>query len=167
MLPVESVAAPEENPAFSCRQCGTCCRGRGGIILRRKDSLRLAAHLGLTTQEFMDRYTRKRQGKYELICGQDGCCVFFSSPGACAVHEARPDICRAWPFFRGNLIDEQSFALAAAYCPGINRECSFEQFVAEGREYLAQADLICRADEQDAPRALILETAAEQKVGKP
>lgn len=164
----EKPSGPE--PAFACRQCGTCCHGQGGIVLREKDVLRLAAHLELTPDRFLDRYARSRAGKYDIRSDSTGNCVFFQSPGACGVHPARPDICRAWPFFRGNLIDPESHAMAGEYCPGINAGTSFEEFAAQGKAYLYGQGLACPRGE--GPEALVLDDAAREnanapKAGKP
>jgi len=48
----------------------------------------------------------------------------------------------AWPFFRGNLLDEYSFELAKDYCPGLDQEARHGDFVAQGIHYLRQSGLI-------------------------
>jgi hypothetical protein len=75
-------------------------------------------------------------GKYRLKSRDDGYCVFFVQGRGCGVHPARPDICRAWPFFRGNLIDVVSWEMAQAFCPGINGNVPHEEFVRQGLHYL-------------------------------
>lgn len=138
--------------AFACRMCGHCCQGQGGILLTVKDQARLAAHLNLGLEEFLTRYTEPQDGKIGLVCGPDGCCVFFKE--GCGVHPGRPDVCRAWPFFHGNLVDETSWKLIQDYCPGVNPEVSFVDFVRQGRRYLQDNDL-CRDDCGSAPNALL------------
>lgn len=135
---------------FTCRMCGRCCEGRGGIVLSSKDLARIAGHLALSPVDFCDRYAEPRGGKLTIRSGDDGCCVFFKAGEGCTVHTGRPDVCRAWPFFRGNLVDEISLRMAAADCPGINTEAGFAEFCRQGLEYLAWHGLV--ADEDD-PRA--------------
>ena len=58
-----------------------------------------------------------------------------------------PDVCRAWPFFRGNLVDADSWGMALDYCPGINPEAGHAAFVREGLRYLRENGL----EGDDAP----------------
>lgn len=137
--------------AFVCQQCGHCCQGEGGIVMDDKDQLRLARHLGLELETFLDRYAETRGDKYYLRTGEDGYCVFFGPN--CRVHPAKPDVCRAWPFFRGNLVDALSWEMAADYCPGIQLKAGHEAFVAQARISLAE-DGVVQATGERAPNAL-------------
>ncbi|MEA4857065.1 MAG: YkgJ family cysteine cluster protein [Solidesulfovibrio sp.] len=125
--------------AFTCRRCGHCCHGEGGIVMAERDIIRLADHLHLEPAVMLSRYARFVSGKYRLIAGGDGSCVFYSD--GCGVHPGRPDVCRAWPYFRGNIIDADSHAMAAEDCPGINRAVPHAEFARQGREYLARHGL--------------------------
>jgi hypothetical protein len=127
---------------FECRKCGQCCEGRGGIVVGPKDASRLAAWLGLSVKSMAEKYCEMSRGKLVLTIGSDGFCIFFRAGQGCGVHPAKPDICRAWPFFRGNLEDPESYAMARSYCPGICRESSHEEFVREGRAYLRDNGLL-------------------------
>ena len=141
--------------AFSCRRCGECCRGRGGIVLDRRDQERLCAHLGMTREAFLARYAEVRGGKIHLTVDQEERCVFHRGED-CGVHEARPDICLAWPYFRGNLVDASSWEMAWDSCPGLNREVSHGEFVRQGLEYLRARELL-RPGGDDRPEALRLD----------
>ncbi len=149
--------ADDAATVFVCRRCGECCTGQGGIVLRGRDQKRLADALKLSLAEFQARCTERRGGKLRLRSGVDGACIFHRVDGGCGVHGARPDICRAWPFFRGNLIDSYSFALAKEGCPGILPEASFERFARVGKACLLREGLaVTRADGQ-SPNALIID----------
>lgn len=139
--------------AFTCQRCGHCCRGQGGIVLTAADVDRLAAHLGRDRAAFLAEMTETRHGKTYLKCGQDDYCLFFSD--GCGIHPARPDICRAWPFFRGNLIDAVSWEMIQSDCPGVNPEAGHEAFRRQGLVYLRDKGL-ARAPGGDAPAALVL-----------
>ena len=106
--------------AFACRMCGQCCEGRGGIVVSPTDEARLCRALRLDPPTFRERYTEQRNGKMHLRVGEDGRCLFFRETGGCSVHVHKPAVCRAWPFFKGNLIDPVSFSLAKEYFPGIS-----------------------------------------------
>lgn len=139
--------------AFTCRRCGHCCQGQGGIVLTLRDQERLSAHLGLSLERFLSEIAETRGGKISLRTGEDDFCLFFKE--GCSVHPARPDICRAWPFFKGNLEDAISWEMIQDYCPGVNPESSHEEFVRQGREYLEQHGLM-KKRAPDAPEALTL-----------
>lgn len=136
--------------AFDCRMCGHCCEGRGGIVVSAKDLERLSAHMGVGPDEFELLWGERRGRKLHIRAGEDGSCVFFDHGKGCMVHEAKPDICRAWPFFRGNLVDEESFILAGGFCPGIAGEAGHDEFVRQGLKYLLQNQLVGNAGPDEA-----------------
>lgn len=141
-----------EMQAFECQMCGHCCEGTGGIVLAAKDRARLAAHLGLTEAEMLARHAEAVGGKVRLRTGDDGYCVFYDGDAGCTVHPGRPDVCRAWPFFRGNLVDRVSWEMAQSDCPGIRAEAGHEEFRCQGVAYVRSLQV----DETDdgAPGAL-------------
>lgn len=138
------------DPVFECQKCGQCCEGKGGIILGKKDLARLAAYLELGEEEFKRKYCEFVNGKIKIAPGPDGFCLFFKKGSGCAVHKVKPDVCRAWPFFRGNIVDAHSFEMARTYCPGISRAISHLRFSKYGREYLLKNELIAEAGEANA-----------------
>lgn len=140
---------------FECRKCGQCCEGRGGIVLGLKDRARLAAWLGLSVEAMISNYCETSRGKLILGLGSDGYCIFFRQGEGCAVHEAKPDICRAWPFFRGNLEDPESYAMARDFCRGICPDIPHEVFAREGRKYLQAHGLLANDAEQEANSLIV------------
>lgn len=138
------------NSHFACQRCGHCCEGSGGIVVSNADLERLCVHFGINADGFADRYGQRRGGKLHVRSGADGCCVFFVRGHGCGVHEARPDICRAWPYFRGNLSDSGSFAMAKLFCPGIPERQSHEDFVREGLASLGEAGICGRGGADEA-----------------
>ena len=137
--------------AFACQRCGHCCEGVGGIVLSAFDIERLGTHLGLDRQALLERFAEHVGGRRRLLAGPDNYCIFYDK--GCSVHPARPDVCRAWPYFRGNIIDADSHAMAAEDCPGINRQASHAEFASQGRAYLTERGL-ARPRGDDVPEAL-------------
>ena len=123
---------------FDCQMCGQCCEGEGGIVLSPKDLKRLYEGLNLEKQAFLDAYGVFRNGKWQVRTGEDGNCIFFRAGQSCTVHAIKPDVCRACPFFRGNMADAESLHLAKAFCPGIRPDATHEEFVEEGQSYLEE-----------------------------
>jgi hypothetical protein len=150
--------------AFSCRMCGCCCLGRGGIVLTRRDQERLRTCLGLSLADFQARYTEQQGGKVSLATTEDNACVFFQTGQGCSIHAYKPDICRAWPFFRGNLLDAMSWKMAQEVCPGINPDVEHKEFINQGLQYLQEKDLV-RTPEPQTPTALVVVDLFEGKRG--
>ncbi len=123
-------------PVFKCRMCGQCCEGVGGIVVSPKDLERLSKYLHIQADACAERYCYEQYGKLKLRSNNEGFCVFFEQGKGCVVHEGKPAICRAWPFFRGNMVDPESLFMAKEYCPGIRQDVAHEEFVLEGKQYL-------------------------------
>lgn len=122
---------------FSCRRCGACCKGQGGIYLRSDQVEAAARGLGLAPEEFRRRYTKAQHGLLALKTGPEGYCLLREpESGACLIHEAKPAMCRAWPFFSGPLASPEGFTPVKNACPGIHPEATWEDFVAYHRAFI-------------------------------
>lgn len=143
--------------SFSCQRCGHCCFGRGGIVVGQRDLPRLLAYFNMEKEAFLAKYTELFDGKPTLITGDDGFCYFFKEGAGCTIHEARPDVCRAWPYFRGNLIDELSFFMAKEDCPGIVKSVSHAVFAHDGYAYLKENNLLCQDKKTDGQALIVAE----------
>ncbi|MBO4300506.1 MAG: YkgJ family cysteine cluster protein [Desulfovibrio sp.] len=141
---------------FQCHKCGQCCEGRGGIIVSPADLERLASHLSMSVEKVKAQYCELCGGKIQIRCGDDGFCIFFHKTKGCGVHERKPAVCQAWPFFRGNLEDPSSLSMAKDFCPGINPDVTHENFASFGREYLREHNLVSHDASREA-NALIVE----------
>ena len=145
-----------QREAFDCRMCGHCCHGEGGIVVSPTDLDRLCGHTGLSPVDFAATYCEQRNGKLKIRTGEDRNCIFFEAGQGCSVHEAKPDICRAWPYFRGNLVDRESLELAKDFCTGIRPDVTHGEFAAAGRAYLESQGLVAR-DRSTEANALVLD----------
>lgn len=136
------VAPVDDSSVFVCKMCGECCKGKGGIVVSPTDLIRITSALGISEELFREQYGEIRGGKLQIRTGEDGACIFFREGKGCAVHAGKPDVCRAWPFFRGNIVDSESLAMAKEFCPGIVKEATHEQFAREGIAYLKKHHLL-------------------------
>lgn len=118
-------------PVFECQHCGECCRGQGGIILTESEIMTLAAFLKITAEEFRRHYVEPSALGPSLRTGADGVCI-LNQDGLCRVHPVKPRICRTWPFLPAILADPEELALAKDACPGIDPDCTWEEFVQAG-----------------------------------
>jgi Fe-S-cluster containining protein len=78
---------------FKCQVCNACCHNKA-IRVGPFEALRLARRYGLTTTDFLGRYTEP--GTAVLKNKPDGSCVFLA-PSGCGVHPDRPLVCRLFP----------------------------------------------------------------------
>lgn len=115
--------------AFECRMCGDCCYGEGGIYLDVDERKRIAGFLGITVDDFFSGYCEKRHGRVYIRTGEDNFCIFRNREKGCAIHEVKPKRCALWPYYPANIRDRDTWGLAMVACRGINRKCSFEEFV--------------------------------------
>ncbi|MDX2118980.1 MAG: YkgJ family cysteine cluster protein [Planctomycetota bacterium] len=115
---------------FSCTMCGNCCSGPEGYVLINDDECAaLAARLGITSAEFVERYTHMLPMGRSLIervgpHGND--CVFLdrekiAGKAVCGVYEDRPRQCRTWPFWESTLRSRRDWERAKRVCPGMDR----------------------------------------------
>ena len=112
-------------------------------------------HFWISPEEAVKRYGEHSGGKLKIRTGDDGRCIFFRDGQGCGVHEGKPAICRAWPFFRGNIEDPASLALAKDFCPGIAPEVRHAEFARRGLAYLREEGLLAHDPSCEA-NALIL-----------
>ncbi len=118
-------------PVFHCRQCGDCCAGQGGIHVQPREVEEMAALLSLPVEEFCRRYVESSPLGPRLTVADNGFCVFLLEGNLCRVHPVKPFICRQWPFLPALLVDPDELEHAKGACPGINPDCSHEDFVEE------------------------------------
>ena len=113
---------------FQCRQCGDCCAGRGGILVKPHEIEAMAALLALPVAEFRGRFVEASDLGPRLTAA-NGVCVFLMAKNLCRVHPVKPFICRQWPFLPAMLVDPDELEHAKTACPGLNPACTHEDFV--------------------------------------
>ena len=122
---------------FICKRCGACCQGQAGILIRIGEVQPLARILDLSAEEFIRRYTEPCGILHSIKVGPDGYCLLREEDsGKCLVHEAKPAMCRHWPFFFGPLKFREGFEPVKNFCPGIHSEASWEDFIAFHRKFI-------------------------------
>lgn len=111
-----------EGLSFECTQCGSCCTGAPGYVwVSPVEVERLADGLSLTVEAFGSQYLRYVRNRFSLVERSNGDCVFWDSKVGCQVYDSRPDQCRSWPFWHGNIDTKASWEATAEHCPGCNR----------------------------------------------
>jgi hypothetical protein len=113
---------------FECQpNCGKCCTSEreGSVFVEPADIEALAKKLSMTARTFARTYVVREEGSdLELRKTGDGDCVFLENR-TCAVHDAKPLQCRAYPFLPldGFTPIESPFTWRheKTFCPGIGK----------------------------------------------
>lgn len=100
------------HPGVSC--FNLCCRNLN-MFLYPYDVLRLKNHLGISSDEFLERHVDVvlREGNYfpdvllRMADNEEKTCPFLTVDG-CSVYPDRPDTCRTFPMEQGQLLDAGS-----------------------------------------------------------
>jgi uncharacterized protein len=105
--------------AFTCTRCGDCCTGAPGYVWVTIDEMRrIAEFRGETVESFAERFVRLVDDRFSLIEKPGGDCIFWDKQAGCTVYDARPDQCRAWPFWPENLATRRAWGRVCEVCPG-------------------------------------------------
>jgi Fe-S-cluster containining protein len=138
---------------FVCTKCGNCCKDPNTLVnLTYIDIIRLQKYLKLKFNELIDiigfyifeKELTEEQRKHLVVPpiqtqrglafiglkkDQKGRCLFLDENNMCKIYDARPNICRTFPFHfhstpfkepKPHLKIEMSYAQKAIeYCPGI------------------------------------------------
>lgn len=155
--------SPDDTFRFACHQKVACfnqCCGDLVQFLTPYDILRLKQRLGLSSSEFLARYTRQQTGgetglvivSFRRESPDDNRCPFVTDEG-CGVYEDRPSSCRAYPLVRlaarsreTGRISERFFLIKEDHCLGFeqDRTQTVRQWVADQglAEYNRMNDLM-------------------------
>jgi hypothetical protein len=123
---------------FECTMCGDCCTGSPGVIaFTEEEGRRIADRLGISYDDFIDRYTHETPAGRSLneVRTQRGYdCVFLDRTSdharslrggrggaVCSLYEDRPLQCRTYPWWPQNLASPKAWARTARACEGVNR----------------------------------------------
>jgi len=77
---------------YDCCKCGNCCRAYS-TTLSEHEVGSIAAFLGLSRQEFSEKYLSETAEGYEIKAP----CSFLNANGECAIQECKPEECREFP----------------------------------------------------------------------
>ncbi|HEX9047745.1 MAG TPA: YkgJ family cysteine cluster protein [Verrucomicrobiae bacterium] len=83
---------------IQCQRCTACCRWPGHVVLSDAEIAKLAAFLGSTEHEFIQKFTRLRHDRrgLSLIEKPNGDCIFLEG-NSCAVQAVKPLQCLDFP----------------------------------------------------------------------
>lgn len=83
---------------WECDRCTACCRWPGDVRLEPADPDRIAAHLGIPGELFIQQFTRldRHRAGLSLVEKPDGSCIFLEGSD-CRIQPVKPRQCRAFP----------------------------------------------------------------------
>ena len=151
---------------FSCQRCGACCRpgaGDSGMVFASHEEVAALVESGAGSWEEVARpypeFLTTANGA-EVTFGwcvrhEGGRCRFLSGRG-CTAYDARPWICRTYPFA---LVDGE---LAVSDCPGLGSPITPEDALSLARDLVGRA----RSEAADEERVKAACAAARIPEGK-
>ena len=88
----------EEGVRYVCQRCGNCCRWPGEVPVSGDEIRRISAHLGLTEDDFIARYTDVRLNRtgLTLVSKPNHECIFLDGID-CLIQPVKPDQCAGFP----------------------------------------------------------------------
>jgi hypothetical protein len=85
----------EMHNGSECEMCGKCCH-QANITVMDGEIGRIATHLKMNGNEFIEEYLYKRDGLW--LFRKSGACRFLNEEKKCRIWEERPLICRDFPY---------------------------------------------------------------------
>ncbi|MGA9141710.1 MAG: YkgJ family cysteine cluster protein [Methanocella sp.] len=98
---------PIDVRSYQCNRCGACCKNQNGIIISLNDAQLLARRLHVPLKNFVRKYCRDASvydifghGPFKGIAikTRKSVCSFYSEAVGCTVNDAKPMVCRLYPF---------------------------------------------------------------------
>ncbi|NMH27273.1 YkgJ family cysteine cluster protein [Flavobacterium silvaticum] len=77
-----------------CLDCANCCKTTGPLFTDM-DVERIAKHLKLKPQQFINQYLRIDEDNYYVL--QSVPCTFLAADNYCLIYDVRPKACREFP----------------------------------------------------------------------
>jgi Fe-S-cluster containining protein len=106
---------------FACQPgCTRCCDQQGFVYLTEDDLRRAARFLGLTPQQFEQKYVYRTKHLLRLRKPRRRQCPFLLGDG-CSIHPAKPTQCRLFPFWPELVESRRAWSRTARFCPGIGK----------------------------------------------
>ncbi|MBQ8540110.1 MAG: YkgJ family cysteine cluster protein [Clostridia bacterium] len=90
---------------YTCKRCGSCCKGTMGPFVFPSDATRISDSLNISKMEFLEKYCIKNTlGLSNLVIDiyslklSDNGCVFLNEDNLCDVYDFRPYQCVNAPY---------------------------------------------------------------------
>ena len=125
---------------ISCITCANCCKSMTPTY-KLKDMQRISTHLGMTVQEFKDKWLYREEGSRQWLNRSNPCQFLDLKTNMCSIYEVRPLDCAGFPHFSRPKMEEYvpMHKQNVEFCPATYRmvEKMMEKF--KGTVHLKQA----------------------------
>ncbi len=103
---------------INCQSCGNCCMTMTPTW-KKSEVKRLAARLGMTYDEFYDKWLYTEESTGDIMNDSTPCQFFDQKNGLCTVYELRPHDCATFPhLYRKDFKDQVEVYTANLHrCP--------------------------------------------------
>ena len=80
---------------IDCLDCANCCK-KMSPTYKKSDVKRIAKHLGMTFQQYYDKYLEREEGSKDYL-NKSLPCQFLQKDNKCGIYRIRPLDCRGFP----------------------------------------------------------------------
>src|ERR1044072_7741905 len=101
---------------LQCTGCGNCCRNHGEYSFVNLTEVELRAipqYLGITREEFLDRYCTKEPGSLWTLRMDSPACPFLDADNRCSIYPVRPMQCARPGRARSRIVARASTAASS------------------------------------------------------
>lgn len=113
---------PTAFDVIDCTKCANCCKVLQ-VTLINKDITRIARHLNMPREEFIEKYLvpdeqEGQKGQYHIAVQP---CPFLGEDNRCTIYEVRPRVCQSFPYTnrKGFLAHTQFHSDNTVACPAV------------------------------------------------
>jgi len=117
-----SVVESETWRELDCLTCGNCCKTMTPTF-SAKDIKRISAHLGMTEQEFKNKWLYKQRNTGDWLNKNTPCKFLDLKTNMCSIYEVRPSDCAGFPHFSKKKMVHHMYTHKQnlEYCPATYR----------------------------------------------
>lgn len=90
------------------------------MYFEHEDKIRAANFLGLSAEDFCERYLEPLDEEWVLNVPSESACPFLLDD-ACTIHPARPKQCATYPFWKEIVKKPGGWVRERSKCPGIDQ----------------------------------------------
>lgn len=95
---IDPLARALHDDAFKridCLDCANCCK-KMSPTYKKADVKRIAKHLGMTFQQYYDKYLEREEGSKDYL-NKSTPCQFLRKDNKCGIYRIRPADCKGFP----------------------------------------------------------------------
>ena len=93
--PVAKALNKQAFKKIDCLDCANCC-SKMSPTYKKADVKRISKHLGMTFQEYYDKYLEQEEGSKDYL-NKSTPCQFLLKNNKCSIYHVRPNDCRGFP----------------------------------------------------------------------